>query len=373
VFCSGGDNNPGLVLSAVGERVEHFAINDSVVGRPSRGYIAKVIKVISNGDFFLVEVISAELNENGTVRTAVDVSRLQSHHRRTKRSSKEIDLASFQSRISHKMLATGNAKIQVSMSAYLSLTAFVEIESKWFGFGIKDATAGLKLEGGLDLSCDISVDGELRYTGDLIVMKDKQLGSTKYIRFGVIKLPAGIFLGLTGQATATLSGTLRRSASVSGRVSLGGECSWSEGSCYTTDNSISFGSDWSKPKPKLKTGAKIDITVTPTISVKVPAMPKRFENGAKRPSLSILDKIVVAAADIVDLSLSLFASVPLQAGISMAYPSSQCKGKTPAEIEGSYGISDLIFGFSVGFLEKQLRLSFNTGFSLKKWTRYARD
>ena len=37
------------------------------------------------------------------------------------------------------------------------------------------------------------------------MMKDKQLGSTKYIRFGVIKLPAGIFLGLTGQATATLS------------------------------------------------------------------------------------------------------------------------------------------------------------------------
>lgn len=62
-----------------------------------------------------------------------------------------------------QMLATGNAKIQVSMSAYLSLTAFVEIESKWFGFGIKDATAGLKLEGGLDLSCDISVDGELRF------------------------------------------------------------------------------------------------------------------------------------------------------------------------------------------------------------------
>lgn len=41
----------------------------------------------------------------------------------------------------------------------------------------------------------------------------------------------------------------------------------------------------------MKTGAKIDVTVTPTISVKVPATPKRFENGAKRPSLSILDKI----------------------------------------------------------------------------------
>ena len=37
------------------------------------------------------------------------------------------------------------------------------------------------------------------------MMKDKQLGSTKYIRFGVIKLPAGIFLGMTGQATAAIS------------------------------------------------------------------------------------------------------------------------------------------------------------------------
>ena len=61
------------------------------------------------------------------------------------------------------MLAKRTAKIQVSMSAYLSLTAFVEIESKWLGYGIKDASAGLKLEGGLDLSCDLSVGGELRF------------------------------------------------------------------------------------------------------------------------------------------------------------------------------------------------------------------
>ena len=49
------------------------------------------------------------------------------------------------------------------MSGYLRMTAFVEIESKWFGFGINDATAGLKLEGGLDFSSDITVDGELRF------------------------------------------------------------------------------------------------------------------------------------------------------------------------------------------------------------------
>ena len=42
VFCSGGDNNQGLVLSAAEESAQHFAVNDSIVGRPSRGYIAKV-------------------------------------------------------------------------------------------------------------------------------------------------------------------------------------------------------------------------------------------------------------------------------------------------------------------------------------------
>ena len=49
------------------------------------------------------------------------------------------------------------------MSAYLSLTAFVEVKSKWFGDKIKDAAAGLKLEGGLDVSCDITIGGELRF------------------------------------------------------------------------------------------------------------------------------------------------------------------------------------------------------------------
>ena len=71
----------------------------------------------------------------------------------------------------------------------------------------------------------------------------------------------------------------------------------------------------------------------------------------------------------VDLSLSLFVSAPLKAGISMNYPSSQCHGKTPAELEGFYGISDIVFGVLVGFLEKRLELSLSTGFSRMRWTR----
>ena len=43
-----------------------------------------------------------------------------------------------------------------------------------------------------------------RYTGDFLV-KDKQLGGTMYIRIGILKLPAGIFLGMAGKTTAAVS------------------------------------------------------------------------------------------------------------------------------------------------------------------------
>ena len=46
---------------------------------------------------------------------------------------------------------------------YLGLTAFVEIEKKWLGLGIKDASIGLKLKGNMDFSLELSIDGELRF------------------------------------------------------------------------------------------------------------------------------------------------------------------------------------------------------------------
>ena len=78
---------------------------------------------------------------------------------------------------------------------------------------------------------------------------------------------------------------------------------------------------------------------------------------------------VAKVADALKLSLSLYATLPLKAGISMTYPSSQCRGGTPAELKGSYGISDLTFGFSAGLLGKKLQKSLSTGFSLMKQTR----
>ena len=48
-----------------------------------------------NIDALLVEVIAAKIDENGTVSTAVEIEKLQSHHRRSRRSAgktKGLDL-----------------------------------------------------------------------------------------------------------------------------------------------------------------------------------------------------------------------------------------------------------------------------------------
>ena len=41
-FCSGGDNNPGLLVLPIEQKEHQFAVNDSIIGRPSQGFIAKV-------------------------------------------------------------------------------------------------------------------------------------------------------------------------------------------------------------------------------------------------------------------------------------------------------------------------------------------
>ena len=41
-FCSGGDNNPGLLVLPIEQKEHQFTVNDSIIGRPSQGFIAKV-------------------------------------------------------------------------------------------------------------------------------------------------------------------------------------------------------------------------------------------------------------------------------------------------------------------------------------------
>ena len=55
---------------------------------------SQVIKVTSSGNLFLVEVISANFNENGTISTVVEVEKLQTFHRRKRRSTDNNQLSS---------------------------------------------------------------------------------------------------------------------------------------------------------------------------------------------------------------------------------------------------------------------------------------
>ncbi|XP_022809251.1 uncharacterized protein LOC111346215 [Stylophora pistillata] len=336
VSCSGGDNNEGLVLSKPEDGGRQFFVDDPIIGRPSGGLIAKVIDVYSSGNFLLVEVISAKRDGNGTITTAVDINALKSHNRRSRRSTRyDFELARFEpDGIHHKLLLTENAKVQVSLEMFFQVTMFLEIEKKWFKPGIKDATAGLELEGSLDFSLDLSVDGELRYNKGLNVLREKQLGRSIYIPVGPIKVPAGIFLEITGYASAGLIVTLHK--------------------------------DWNSPDPQLEVGASVKVTVTPKISVKLPAFPKSQLKAVKTSDFSLFDDLVEAVFEYVDLSMAVFVSVPLEAGLSIRLPATQCTGNKPADLESFYGISGINLGVSVGFLEKHLTLELPLGYSQMK-------
>ncbi|XP_022801512.1 uncharacterized protein LOC111339184 [Stylophora pistillata] len=330
--------------------------------------ILKVVEVYSSGNFLLVEVISANLDENGTIITAVDINMLKSHHRRRRRSTRyDFELASFKpNKIHHKLLSTGIAELKVSLGMSFTMKMFLEIEKSWLGFEIEDATAGLELDGSLDFSLTFTVGGKLRYNKGLNVMREKQLGRSIYIPVGPIRIPAGLFLGITGRASIGLSGKISRSLSVNGVVSLGGECRWSRGSCYQTANTVSLGMDRSSPGPQLKAGASIEIIVTPRISVKMPAFSQTKSKAIKISLSSLFDDLAQAAFEYVDLSLALFVSVPLKAGLSVRLPTSQCTGKKPAELENFYEISGVNLGVSIGFLEKHLTLELPLGYSQRK-------
>ena len=60
----------------------------------------------------------------------------------------------------------------------------------------------------LFLDNDSVLDNFYRYTGNFPAIQKKQLGGTKYIKFGFIPISVGIFLQLTGSVTAEVSVSL---------------------------------------------------------------------------------------------------------------------------------------------------------------------
>ena len=75
---------------------------------------------------------------------------------------------------------------------------------------------------------------------------------------------------------------------------------------------------------------------------------------------------VEAGFEYVDLSMAVFVSVPLEAGLAIRLPTSQCNGTKPAELESFYGISGVNLGVSVGFLKKHLTLELPLGYRQSK-------
>lgn len=79
---------------------------------------SQVIKVTSSGNLSLVEVISANFNENRTISTAVEVEKLQNLHKRKRRSTEDNQL-------SLEFFNTGQIKHMVRKSELFIMTSYV--------------------------------------------------------------------------------------------------------------------------------------------------------------------------------------------------------------------------------------------------------
>ena len=65
----------------------------------------------------------------------------------------------------------------------------------------------------------------------------------------------------------------------------------------------------------------------------------------------------------VQFSLSIYISPPLQASVSLSYPSSSCPGSNPAELGGSYGVAGVNVGTTIVLAGKDFVLPFSLGYS----------
>lgn len=68
----------------------------------------------------------------------------------------------------------------------------------------------------------------------------------------------------------------------------------------------------------------------------------------------------------VGFSLSIYVSAPLQASVSLSYPSNSCPGSKPAELAGSYGLAGVNVGTTIVLVGKDFDLPFSLGYSKMK-------
>ena len=71
----------------------------------------------------------------------------------------------------------------------------------------------------------------------------------------------------------------------------------------------------------------------------------------------------------VKFSFSIYVSAPLQANVSLSYPSKSCPGSKPVELAGSYGLAGVNVGMTIVLVGKNFSLSFSLGYSKMKSLR----
>ncbi|XP_078343101.1 uncharacterized protein LOC144628871 isoform X1 [Oculina patagonica] len=377
VICSGGDNSYGLIITEPDGEQEQISVNDSIIGRNSNPFIAKVVEAHVIEDLLLIEVLAVKSVLNGTAVAIVRLDQLHKEHRRYKRDvDKERITFSKSHQAENKLqLGKGYINVQQTFKIYadfiVSMGVFTDRDEDG-DLIITDALFGLEMVGEVIYNVDvqIGVEGNREYyKRDFDILNPRQIGRTFCVPITGVCIPCAFFLQAKAEAVvkAVLKAYLPLSLRTSVRLGMGGFCT-RRGGCNRINPLFSFNRRLDKGNVKIEAEIAADALLIPKLTFRLPTVPRalrsllnKFNNLWKKVFKEFLGYNPGESSSTGDFSiLRLSAELPFGIKSAVKPCSDKCIKKSerkPNELALSFGFSEIVGRLAIGFGEKNYELA----------------
>ncbi|XP_048576746.1 uncharacterized protein LOC5510655 isoform X3 [Nematostella vectensis] len=373
IICTGGDNNPGLVITDLNSELKDISINDTIAGRRSKPVLAKVISSHTNRDYVLVEVLPVLTIVNGSAVTEAELHQLHPSRRRTRR---DVDKEMFTFRKSHensikipfyKGYVSITQTVTVSATFYVTMGVFTEKDHNG-DLKVTDAVFGLEMHGQLiskvDLHLGVEASANL-YKSEIPVIRHRQIGGDIYICIPGVCIPSAFFFDVEAREEVKVTGKAYLSFTMTSTANLaiGGICSLSSG-CNKVKNGWSLHRSRDLKKLKVEAEATWDNVLVPRVTYRFPVVPSLIRNFFNRFSnlwKKIFKKFPGNSGGSISGAISILRlTLELPFGLKMVFKpcSDNCAKEQYAktELSVSYGLSEIVGQLWAGFGTMQREL-----------------
>ncbi|KAL9960883.1 hypothetical protein ACROYT_G034389 [Oculina patagonica] len=368
---------------------QQISVNDSIIGRRSHPFIAKVVKSHVTKDFMLIEVLQVQSVLNGTAVTIVSLDQLHKEHRRHKRDilNKKITFSKSRQTEAKLSLRNGYINIKETFTMYadfiISMGMFTRRDNNG-NLKAKDALIGLEMVGKATYDAEVTLGIEAskqhHFHKKRSIVDPVQLGRTFCIRINFLCIPCAFFFDLYFQTTGNVVGrayvttTLKSSA----RLRMGGSCTLF-GGCQIIKPDYEIERRIVKKQPNVQFEVSVESRFAPRVTLRVPSLPKFLKkmvnkfNKLFKKILGLNNGISSSTGDYSILRLSIEA--PYIVKLTYATCVDECLKKNsrkPNELSIEGGFLELVGKVEIGFGKVNYELGALTaklhGFGDKKST-----